>query len=318
MAKASASRAGSSKASVSKAMTQGRKLANETLARRRAIIQRRNVAPKRPAGRAVGAPRRVPTGLVKASVASAGAVIAEGDSWFDYPMHDVLKVLEDDYRYDVESVSHRGDTVESMAYAPGQLDDFSRRVEKVLRSGTVPKAILLSGGGNDIAGDEFAILLNHAASTRSGLNPTIVGGVIDDRLFEAYLTILSAISALSESLSGTRIPILLHGYDYAIPDGRGFLGGAWFLPGPWLEPGLRQKGYNDKARCLALVHELIDRFNAMLARIVRQPGFAHVKYLDLRGTLSDKGDYKTWWANELHPTKKGFEAVAKKFAAQIR
>jgi hypothetical protein len=66
----------------------------------------------------------------------------------------------------------------------------------------------------------------------------------------------------------------LHGYDYAIPDGRGFAGGAWFLPGPWLEPGFRQKGYRDKARCLALVHELMHKFNSMLARIAKQPGFA--------------------------------------------
>src|SRR6476660_2822339 len=100
----------------------------------------------------------------------AGVLIAEGDSWFDYPLHDVLEMLEDEHAYDVESVAHRGDRVEDMAFSPGQLEDFARRLEKVLRRGDVPRAILLSGGGNDIAGDEFGMLLNHARSPIAGLN----------------------------------------------------------------------------------------------------------------------------------------------------
>ena len=42
------------------------------------------------------------------------------------------------FGFDVESVAHRGDTVEDMAYSDGQLDDFSRRVEKVIRTGVEP------------------------------------------------------------------------------------------------------------------------------------------------------------------------------------
>jgi hypothetical protein len=42
-----------------------------------------------------------------------------------------------------------------------------------------------------------------------------------------------------------------------------------------------------------------------------------VRYLDLRNTLSGGPNYKDWWANELHPTAKGFEAVTKKFAASV-
>ena len=49
----------------------------------------------------------------------------------------------------------------------------------------------------------------------------------------------------------------------------------------------------------------------MLASVTAIPAFAHVHYLDLRGTL--KPD-KTHWANELHPSPMGFEMVTKKFA----
>ena len=64
------------------------------------------------------------------SVAGAGdpggaILVAEGDSWFDYPWHDVLNFLEDDYNYSVESVAHHGDSIENMAYADGQLDGFA-------------------------------------------------------------------------------------------------------------------------------------------------------------------------------------------------
>src|SRR5205085_935078 len=71
-----------------------------------------------------------------------GLLIAEGDSWFDYPFHDVLSMLEDEHGYDVESVAHRGDTVEDMAYSGGQFDAFARLLEKLLRQQRVPDAIL--------------------------------------------------------------------------------------------------------------------------------------------------------------------------------
>jgi hypothetical protein len=71
-------------------------------------------------------------------------------------------VLEDDHGYDVESVAHRGDRVEEMAYGRGRLEELTRRLEKLLRRNVVPRAILLSGGGNDVAGDELGMLLNHA------------------------------------------------------------------------------------------------------------------------------------------------------------
>jgi hypothetical protein len=51
-----------------------------------------------------------------AAAASIGVLLAEGDSWFDYPLEDVLSALE--LRgYDVESVAHMGDLIEDMAYA---------------------------------------------------------------------------------------------------------------------------------------------------------------------------------------------------------
>jgi len=248
---------------------------------------------------------------------TVGVLIAEGDSWFDYPMQDVLRLLEDDYLYDVESVAHKGDCVEDMAHAEGQFEEFARRLEKLLRDSKVPKAILLSGGGNDIAGDEFALLLNHAASSLPPLNEDIVRGVVDVRLKEAYASIISGLTTIAKSFLGKTIPIIAHGYDYPVPDGRGFLGGWWKLPGPWLQPGFRRKGHSDIGKNTELMVKLIDRFNEMLISVSSLPQFAHVHYLDLRGTLKRDATYKKFWANELHPNAAGFDLVTKKFADVI-
>lgn len=249
---------------------------------------------------------------------SEGTLIAEGDSWFDYPGNDVLRLLEDEHLYDVESVAHAGDRIEDMAHSGGQFEAFARRLEKLLRDGKVPRAILLSGGGNDIAGEDFAVLLNHRTSSLPALNEDIVRGVIDVRLRAAYSSMIAGITAISRAYVGRPLPIVTHGYGYAVPDGRGFLGGFWFLPGPWLEPGFREKGHQNLAANRLVVAALIDRFNLMLKALTALPEHSHVHYLDLRGILTSGTNYKRDWSNELHPTPAGFARVTETFAALIR
>jgi hypothetical protein len=130
---------------------------------------------------------------VAAAAAARQVLVAEGDSWFDYPWTDVLRVLEDNYFYDVESVAHKGDKIEGMAYDGGQLEELTRRLERLFEQNIVPRAILLSGGGNDVAGPEFGMLLNHAKSGSPGLNDLVVQGVLE-RIRLAYVTILSRTS----------------------------------------------------------------------------------------------------------------------------
>src|SRR5262245_24592660 len=303
------------------AAARGRKLAGVVFAARSARWKTRARAPlAAPVGApAPGAPGPIPAATLSAlgPAAFTGLLIAEGDSWFDYPLHDVLSVLEDDFGFDVRSAAHRGDRVEDMAYSGGQFDDLSRLLEKVLREGRVPDAILLSGGGNDIAGDDFRMLLNHAASGLPVLNADVVRGVIGVRLRDAYAFLIGGLTELAQRLLGRPIPILTHGYDYPIPDGRGFLGGFGPFPGPWLEPGFHQKGYPDQAKNARVMRDLIDAFNDMLKGIGSLPQFAHVRYVDLRDTLASDATYKRDWANEFHPTSRGFSAVTAKIASAI-
>jgi hypothetical protein len=253
---------------------------------------------------------------------TAGFLVAAGDSWFDYPIHDVLSELEDNYGYNVESAAHKGDPIEAMAYQDGQLDKLARCIDKVKAQGGVPKAVLLSGGGDDIAGQEFGMLLNNATSPISGWNDEIVDGVINRRIAEAYRTMLHAVMQYCQSDLGTVLPILVHGYDFPVPDGRGFLGGWGPLPGPWLKPGFREKLFAVLETNTAMMAAIIGRFNTMLANLTAEANFAGVvHFVDVRGTLSNAlaGDaYQEWWANELHPTHQGFTAVAARFQAVLR
>jgi lysophospholipase L1-like esterase len=258
--------------------------------------------------------------LAKRAGDSRGVLVAEGDSWFDYPFHDVLKELDDVFRWDVEQVAHRGDTVESMAYDGGQLDDFVRAIERVVRNGRSPHAILLSGGGNDVVGDWFGMLLDHRSSPTRGLNPGVVDAVVETRIGVAYTTILTAVTAACQGMLGAAVPILLHGYDYPVPDGRGFFGGWGPLPGPWMEPGFREKGYDDLGERVAIARNLIDRLYRMLDKVAAAPGFSHVRVVDLRGTLSNElsgNKYKASWDNELHPSADGFTEVARRFDGKL-
>src|SRR3954451_19628195 len=305
------------------ALASGRKQATAALEvrsaireqRRRAVIKHYRALHRRALPKGSRA-KALPASAIPADV---GILVAEGDSWFDYPFYDVLKLLDDEFGYRIESGAHRGDAVESMAYAGGQLQEIVKLLDRLAQDGQVPKAVLLSGGGNDIAGPAFEILLNHKDSPIAGLNATVLEGVIDQRIRTAYIQIMSIVTSVCKQLwpKQPAIPILVHGYDYPVPDGRGFLGGWGPLPGPWLEPGFRSKGYADLKQGKQLCAKLIDRFNTMLAGIAGSAPFQHVKFVDLRKTLSTGNDYKTWWANELHPTPKGFDAVTKKFAATI-
>jgi hypothetical protein len=299
----------------------GQQRANEILTQREAVLARR-------AAILSAHPERLELNVQVANVAgpvaaashrTLGFLIAAGDSWFDYPFYDVLKLLEDDHGYNVESAAHRGDPIESMAYQGGQLDKLARCLEKVIAQGGVPKAVLLSGGGDDIAGAEFGMLLNNATSAIHGWNSEIVDGVLNQRIAIAYRYMLAFITHLCVQKLGRSLPILVHGYDYPVPDGRGFLGG-WPFPGPWLQPGFHEKLFDDLSTNVGLMRDILDRLNVMLAALVQEPAFSNVKYVDLRNTLSTVlagSAYQDWWGNELHPTKQGFSAVTDKFAREL-
>ncbi len=247
----------------------------------------------------------------------SGVLVAEGDSWFDYPRWDVLKALRRD-GYEVISAAHYGQTLEEIAYSPAQFTGTIDALKRVRAERKPLKAILLSAGGNDLAGPELSVILSYKGAGGDVVDTAVLGRIIDVRLRQAMKTWLLAVSEASIREFGRKVPILIHGYDYPVPDGRGFLGGFWLLPGPWLDPAFRNRAYAGAPSGVDAntgpMHEVIDRFNAMVSSLPSDPDLPNVRYVRLTGTLSaEPGQYTKDWANELHPSPDGFKRVAKRF-----
>lgn len=252
--------------------------------------------------------------------ANEGILIAEGDSWFDFPgADDVLDVLED-FGFDVRTAAHRGDTLESMVYDDDQIGKTCRLFRKVSERGDGDRvrAILLSGGGNDIAGPALSMLLNHRDSGLDPVSEPQLAAVFEDRLGTALVALVEKVTICSQYYFDRRVPVILHGYARPVPDGRGI--GPWnAFAGPWLSPSFEEKGWRvrkDRSELMeatGVMARLIDKFNEMAMGIASQSVFDHVHYVDLRAALpndASNDDYRDEWNDELHPEDPGFERIA--------
>lgn len=253
------------------------------------------------------------------AIAEGSLLFAEGDSWFDYPLCDVLSTLRHAYGYRIEKVAHAGHTVESMAYDPEQLAGVVERYRDLAAAGREPAAVLLSGGGNDIAGSAIESLLNHRNDPSRGFNESVMTGVFDQRIRSAMISEIGALSEVHRVHFGKVPPVLIHGYDYAVPDNRGYHFGPITITGPWLAPQFQRRGYVDLNETAQLTVVLIDRFNEVAKSVASK--LANVTYVDLRRTLSNElagRKYRKDWANELHPTQPGFLSVATRMNAALQ
>ncbi len=244
-----------------------------------------------------------------------GLLVAEGDSWFDHPGGDVLSALED-LGYEVEANAHCGDTLEDMSFNPRQLGDFHRLLHRVKLSGRTPKAILLCGGGNDLTGEEFGTLVNHVASGLPALNTSVLDGVVDGRLKVALAHWIGGVDAVARGVFGLPLKIVIHGYDYPVPDGRGATLGPLRPKGPWLRPGFWLKGHTNLQRNRGVIRDLINRLNDMQVSLVEELELPNLIHVDLRNTLSSVL-YENDWETELHPTEAGFRSLARKIASAL-
>jgi hypothetical protein len=96
--------------STNDAISLGQKQADEILARRKTARERRASVLSSHSGRLELTVNLATTAgaLAAVNLQTAGFLVAAGDSWFDYPLYDVLKLLDDNYGYNVESSAHRG------------------------------------------------------------------------------------------------------------------------------------------------------------------------------------------------------------------
>jgi len=239
-------------------------------------------------------------------------MLAHGDSWFDYPLDgnslslnptDIIAHLQSMGTINpiIQNVSHYGDATTAEMSWPKQ----ERMIESLqdpanwMGSGK-PDAILFSGGGNDIAGDQFCIYLDYSSSGGSGLNARRFQDALD-AVEGSYLDLF-----LFRDRNAPGVPIYGHCYDFPIPNGVHPV-----CAGPWLQPSLTFAGWNT-GQGTAILHQALIDFKAMLNNLASDPKNNFI-LIDTQNTLSP-----TEWANELHPFRGGFQKLAQKFVSSLR
>ncbi|MEM6639982.1 MAG: hypothetical protein AAF610_08770 [Pseudomonadota bacterium] len=261
-------------------------------------------------------------------------VLAEGDSWFTTPVESwkgptligALKRQTQARRrvFNIVSVANPG--TELLPTLHPNNHDFALATLPDWRREQTYDLVLLSSGGNDVLGSRLSSWL------RDPMADSAVGRALDRARTDeararclldcsAYVTLLEEMLGRLASLRRdvltpnglSKARVLIHGYDYPVPDGRPMrvLGGAISI-GPWLKPAFKRANVPDELRP-AVIKLLIDEYNARLRELAL--GQRRFHYLDLRGTLRGPDD----WADEIHPHRSsGIAAIAQRMGTAMR
>lgn len=240
-------------------------------------------------------------------------LLADGDSWFDYPLGGAIPLVDHtDIIAQLPSLSTRPPFILKLAhYGDATTTELGlARVQRMIEAISNPAngqfdAILFSGGGNDVVGDPFCIWLNDSDSVAN--DPT---RALNTDRFNGVLGLIKASYSDLIQLRNDKLPkapILVHGYDFAIPSGAP----ACPTIGPWLKPALDYCGWTDPAQAAQIVRDALTRFGNLL-KAPTTDSTNNMIYVDTQGTLAS-----TEWANELHPNPGGFRKMAAKFQTAL-
>ena len=235
-------------------------------------------------------------------------LVAKGDSWFDYlPGTDLIDCLRKHHGYSIKNYSEAGDTLENMVYGTkykrGSFETTEPTISKVLRKieQLKPKIFLFSGGGNDIAGDEFGSYLNHSYTYLNPLRHEYIEYMINSVFRKCCMDLIKKVSDTSQ---GTHI--VMHGYGHTFPNGEGVSFFGFSFAGPWLRPALTAKRILDESEQMQAVEVMIDTYNEMLKKLDEDNPKFH--YVDLRSIIDPYKD----WTNELHLKNSAYARAADK------
>jgi len=272
-------------------------------------------------------------------------ILAEGDSWFNYPiiLTDLIDRISMEKDMAVYSVASGGDWLLNMLTAREYIEELS-----VLH----PDVFLISGGGNDLVGtsrlaavvdpaggeefeeSEWAKMLIDKAQTQfipldrekflhgvKYLSKDFFALLMFFHLQYAYL-----IGNLLRSGKFKGIQIITQGYDYPIPSLN--TGGIklinWYIPfirdflghGHWLKTPLLMRGIVHGNQQRNILYAMIYLFNEMMidtGNLFNKIYPGSVYHIDSRGTVGEEG-----WADELHPKPAKFMQIAEEFIHCIR
>jgi hypothetical protein len=247
------------------------------------------------------------------------AILAEGDSWFDinqFPADNMLKHIQFGTATTIVNCAHVGDTMAHM------VDRINSPQFRQLLAWRKWKAIMFSGGGNDLIDAVWDTLSQQSHVLKRASNPasTAPADWIDQTNLNTLWTSLDACFATllamrADSLSANRnTPILLHQYEFIIPrpePARFKVGPISIkLGGPWLAIALQHIGAPQNAWD-GIARNVMGQLGA---RIQGWAGHPNVFMARTHNTIKPaavnamgvSGD----WANEIHPNSVGYRKLA--------
>lgn len=257
-------------------------------------------------------------------------IYAEGDSWFQFPyfIKDIIDWLNKKKEYLLYSEAAGGDWLTNIIYEGQYIPTLS--VYK-------PRFFLISGGGNDLAGNNrLAMMVQRnynqpKYSNSSELSDPFLSQEQKDLIilaqphitkeFYAFIWIMKAQYALlfsrlySPDSTQKDLISITQGYDYAIPETKHSFSIRYPLKplvnyyldnGQWLFRPLMIKGIREKDLQRALIMACIYEFNQMFISLAQDPRFKNVFHIDCRGLATKEED----WYDEMHYKSHVFKKVA--------
>jgi S1-C subfamily serine protease len=221
-------------------------------------------------------------------------MVAEGDSWFQYPflLKDTIDHLIDlkHFKYAIYGLSEAGDLLSNMV----REDEISEAIED-----KDPHVLLISGGGNDMVGDDRIASMVHpfSANRKAEDYPNKQFNDFMRELERLYRGLFDRV--LSDK---PHLKIICHGYDNAFP-----------FNGPWLGKPLAKQKITNKTLQHEIVTEMIRRFNETLEQIAADY-VGSVYHVDCREVIGARSK----WHDELHPKDAGYFKVAELFDKTIK
>lgn len=233
-------------------------------------------------------------------------LLAEGDSWLNYPRRyivfgkdaNIVDHLADRSKLIIYNTSSNGDEAVEMLSGDAKLSLLKRLSHNEF------DVLLFSGGGNDIVGRyDFGFFITEMKPGMSWRD-CILDHRVEMKLDQIESTYRVLCELTHEYSKNPNIKIVTHTYDLVQPNPTGFeLFDIIPVGKSWVYPYLDDKKITNQQDQSMIINELLSRFKLRLERVASDYDFLTV--VNTQGLLN-----RDQWRNEIHPTSEGFGIIA--------
>lgn len=234
--------------------------------------------------------------------------ITEGDSWFAFPgllwRRNIVGHLQRTFeaRLAILTMAHNGDTVGEILTGKQK-----RKLRYALRHRFGFRILLFSAGGNDIV-DAMPDLLHEkcpGVSWRNCIDESVLTDTLRD-IRTGYERLLRL-----RDRHNPDCHVFTHAYDFPTVNGEPIRILGKPVQKPPLSVEFARKGFKNRADQRAIVRFVLSEFHTMLYS-VQMNAINPCTVVDTRGTL-----HSSHWADEMHPSDRGFGLIAQRIARAI-